>query len=340
MTTSDPIASFAVGNGQLPLPTDQTTLTWQDHGIESCQLSWLQLTTTVAYNGQPVPNGVQGNVPVQVTGDAPVNVTVLADDTFTLTAAGGGVTYQKQLLVDLVPKFSAVTNPPAITGVSPASGDLSGGGQVTITGSGLLGTRQVLFGTVAAMTLSAELDTQVVASLPPAPQAGAVDVTVVTLSGTSPVTSLGRFAYTAAGLPVVDGVSPASGNPAGGDTVTISGSGFGSVPGDVSVSFGAAAATVTAATDSQLTVTTPLTPFSGVSGTGVVDVTVTTPAGPSPATAADWFTYTLPGFPMVTGVSLVTGGSRRRPVRRRPGDRLRHRASPARPASPSGRSLG
>lgn len=307
MTTPDPITSFAVGSSQLPLPNDQTTLTWQTTGIDSCELSWLQSTTTVTYNGQPVPNNVPGNVPVQVTGDAPVNVSVLVDDTFTLAAAGGGVTYQKQQAVHLVPKFSAVTNPPVITGVSPGSGDLAGGGQVTIAGSGLLGATAVQFGAVAATMISAELDTQVVVAVPPGTRAGAVDITVTTLTGTSSVTAVGRFAYTTPGLPVVTGVSPAAGTPAGGDTVTISGSGFGTVPGDVSVSFDAAAATVTAVTDSQLTVTTPLTLISGISGTGVVDVTVTTPAGGSAATAADWFTYTLPGFPMVTGVAPVSG---------------------------------
>jgi hypothetical protein len=307
MTTPDPIASFTVGASQLPLPNDQTTLTWQTTGIDSCELSWLQTTTTVTYDGQPVPNNTPGNVPVQVTGDAPVNVTVLVDDTFTLAATGGGVTYQKQQAVHLVPKFSAVTNPPVITGVSPASGDLAGGGQVTIVGSGFLGTTAVHFGTVAATVVSAELDTQVIVTVPAGTQAGAVDITVTTLTGTSAVTPMDRFAYTAPGLPVVTDVSPATGNPAGGDTVTISGSGFGAVLSEVTVSFGGAAATVTAATDSQLTVTTPLTPITGVSGTGLVDVTVTTAAGPSAATAADWFTYTLPGFPLVMAVTPVSG---------------------------------
>jgi hypothetical protein len=312
-TPPTPIVSFTVGNSRLPMPGSQTTLTWQTVGAASCSLSWLDRTTTVTYGSQggnpaQVTSGVQGNVPTQVTGDAPVNVTVLADDTFTLTAISDGISYSRQLLVQLVPTFTAVTNPPVVTGVSPTTGDLAGGEQVTITGSGLLGTTTVLFGGAAGSVVSVDADTQITVIAPPGTQAGTVDITVATLTGISSVTPMDRFGYTAQGLPVVSGVSPATGNVATAPaSVTISGSGFGTDPTKVTVNFGPAPATVTAVTDSQITVTAPATPFSGVSGTGVVDVTLTTPAGTSAATAADWFTYWLPGFPMVTAVSPVSG---------------------------------
>ncbi|MGD0605769.1 MAG: LamG-like jellyroll fold domain-containing protein [Streptosporangiaceae bacterium] len=84
--------------------------------------------------------------------------------------------------------------------------------------------------------------------------------------------------------PVVTGVSPASGTVAGGDTVTVTGSGFTNATG---VSFGTVAAThLAVAGDTELTVSSP-----AAAASGAVDVTVTTPAGISATSAADQFTY-------------------------------------------------
>ena len=87
---------------------------------------------------------------------------------------------------------------------------------------------------------------------------------------------------TSTSAPVVTGISPSSGNAAGGDSVTVTGSGF---TGATDVGFGSAnAATMTVDSDTQITVTSP-------AGTGTVDVTVTTPAGTSATSSADQFTY-------------------------------------------------
>ena len=84
--------------------------------------------------------------------------------------------------------------------------------------------------------------------------------------------------------PVVTGVSPASGLVAGGETVTVTGSGFTNA---TAVSFGAVTTTsFTVASDTQLTVPSPAATTSGT-----VDVTVTTPAGTSAISAAGQFTY-------------------------------------------------
>ena len=84
--------------------------------------------------------------------------------------------------------------------------------------------------------------------------------------------------------PVVTGVSPASGLMAGGETVTVTGSGFTNA---TKVSFGTVTTTnLTVASDTQLTVPSPAATTSGT-----VDVTVTTPAGTSAISAADQFTY-------------------------------------------------
>jgi hypothetical protein len=94
----------------------------------------------------------------------------------------------------------------------------------------------------------------------------------------------GQPADGAAATPTVTGVSPTSGSVAGGDTVTVTGSGF---TGATGVSFGAGAASnLVVPSDNQITVTSP--PAAGM---GPVDVTVTTPAGTSATTPADQYAY-------------------------------------------------
>ena len=83
-------------------------------------------------------------------------------------------------------------------------------------------------------------------------------------------------------VPTVTGLSPVNGLAAGGETVTITGTGFTSV---TAVSFGSAPATNMAIqSDTQMTVTCP-------AGTDTVDVTVTTQAGTSAISPADQFGY-------------------------------------------------
>ncbi|HEY5251008.1 MAG TPA: IPT/TIG domain-containing protein [Acidimicrobiales bacterium] len=93
-------------------------------------------------------------------------------------------------------------------------------------------------------------------------------------------------AYDTDGSPaVVSEVSPSAGSTAGGDTVTITGSGF---TGATAVDFGGTPATIDAATgDTVLTVTDP----AGSAGTA--DVTVTAPGGVSSVSSADQYTYTV-----------------------------------------------
>ena len=81
-------------------------------------------------------------------------------------------------------------------------------------------------------------------------------------------------------------VDPNKGPVAGGDNVTVSGSGFSNA---IAVRFGTATASnLTVTSDTQLTVTSP-------PGTAEeVHVTVTTPAGTSAITPADQYTYTKP----------------------------------------------
>ena len=85
--------------------------------------------------------------------------------------------------------------------------------------------------------------------------------------------------------PVVTGVSPATGQCNGGNTVTITGTGL---DGATSVSFGSTAATkFTVDSSTQITVTSPPGPGYSI----YADITVTTPGGTSAITRFDKFEY-------------------------------------------------
>ncbi len=99
--------------------------------------------------------------------------------------------------------------------------------------------------------------------------------------------------------PAVAGINPTSGSASGGDSVTITGTGF---TGATAVNFGGTAATsMSVDSDTQITATSP-------AGTGMVDVTVVTPGGTSATSAADQFTYNAAG-PTVTGINPTSGSA-------------------------------
>jgi hypothetical protein len=101
--------------------------------------------------------------------------------------------------------------------------------------------------------------------------------------------------------PLVTGVAPPSGAPAGGQQVTITGTGLYGTNTTVAVSFGSASATAVAVnSDGSITATAP-------PGTGTVPVTVVTPAGSSPATPPASYTYAATGMPAVTGIDSPGG---------------------------------
>ncbi|MEU8826471.1 IPT/TIG domain-containing protein, partial [Streptomyces sp. NPDC048636] len=96
--------------------------------------------------------------------------------------------------------------------------------------------------------------------------------------------------------PVVTSVSPSQGTPAGGTSVTITGTGF---PGATVVRFGSQLATnVVVVSNTQITAKTP-------PGTGSVKVTVTGPSGTS--TQNVFYTYTTVAAPVLTSLSPTSG---------------------------------
>ncbi len=168
---------------------------------------------------------------------------------------------------------------PVVTGVSPASGPLAGGGTVTLSGSGFpaTGVPRVLFGSVVASVQSTSADS-IVVTVPPAhvpartkafAGAATVDVSVTDPAGSAgsgEVSSLpspaARYEYLAVApgggsLPTVTGLAPQGGVPAGGTRVIVYGDGFRAAGGVTSVTFGGVPASFSVVSDGEIVVTTP-----------------------------------------------------------------------------------
>ena len=115
---------------------------------------------------------------------------------------------------------------PAVSGVSPAGGSTAGGTTVTITGTGLAGATGVRFGATAGV-ITADSGTQITVTSPPGK--GTVTLTVTTPAGTSPVTAVGRYAYTTRPklTQSISFTAPASGTAGGSAALSATGGGRG-----------------------------------------------------------------------------------------------------------------
>ncbi len=185
---------------------------------------------------------------------------------------------------------------PAITAISPSSGPPAGGTSVTITGTGFTGATRVAFGGVAASTFSVLSDTQITA-VSPAQPAGSHYIVVTGPGGTSPTVAAAVFTYKPP-APAITSISPSSGPPAGGTTVTITGTGF---TGATHVAFGAVAAT-----SFNVVSATQITAVSPAQAAGSHYIVVTGSGGTSPTVAAAIYAYKPPA-PAITGISPSSG---------------------------------
>ena len=261
--------------GNLPLQ-------WQAN-TDAASVNWLSLATSSA-TIQPgaVPQAIQVNVDTSGLAAGSYSGTI------NITSNGGNAQVKVTLVVKGPPPM------PTVTGINPASGPVSGGTTVTITGTSFTGAAGVSFGTTAASNVSVKSDTQITATSPAG--SGTVDITVTTPAGTTATSSADQFTYITP-LPVITKISPTSGTSNGGTTVTITGTGF---TGATSAAFGSATTgNITIVSDAQITVTSP-------AGSGMVDVTITTPVGTSATSSADQFTYKTP-LPTVTGLKPNSG---------------------------------
>jgi len=239
-------------------------------------------TTAVTF-GATAATGFTVNSATQITATAPAGTGTV--DVRVTTTGGTSAT-------SAADQFTYVAAP-AVSSISPTSGPVTGGTTVIITGTGFSGTTAVTFGATAATGFTVNSATQITATAP-ARSAGTVDVRVTTAGGTSATSAADQFTFVAA--PAVTSISPTAGPATGGTTVTITGTGF---SGTTAVTFGATAATgFTVNSATQITATAP-------SGTGTVDVRVTTPGGTSATSGADQYTYVA--APAVTSISPTAG---------------------------------
>ncbi|WP_168928700.1 IPT/TIG domain-containing protein [Sinomonas albida] len=191
--------------------------------------------------------------------------------------------------------------------LAPSAGPVAGGQAVTITGDQYLngvGVSKVVFGGKVYTPTYGSLDgshfvlgdgTLTLVTAPHA--AGSVDVVVSTFDGRS-----AAAAYTYVAAPANLALAPDAGSVAGGQPVTVSGTGLGSA---TSLDWGGTALAPGATADAShfavngngtLTVSTP------AHAAGPISVTVTNPGGTSAPAA-----YTYAGAPAITGINPGTG---------------------------------
>jgi IPT/TIG domain-containing protein len=172
---------------------------------------------------------------------------------------------------------------PTVTGLSPSSGSVAGGTEVTISGAALSGAIEVDFGE-SPCGFTVNDDSSITAVSPAAEAPDTVDVVVVTIGGSSARSARDRFTYVPIPAPLVSGISPNGGPADGGTAVTISGA---NLTGAFEVDFGSTPAEFTVNDDTSISAVAP-----AAAAPGAVDVTVLTAGGTSASSADDQFTYT------------------------------------------------
>ncbi len=233
---------------------------------------------TVLFGGTPAASFTV-NSGTQITAVAPAGTGTVLVTIMTTGGTSNGILYT------YVPA-------PVITTIVPNAGPVTGGNTITITGTGYTGATSVNFGAIPATSFTVVSDTEITASAPAG--TGTVLVTVTTIGGTS-----NGVAYTYVPASVITAIVPSAGPVTGGNTVTITGTGF---TWAASVNFGATPATsFTVVSDTQITAVAP-------AGTGIVSVTVMTAGGTS-----NGISYTYVPAPVISTIvpnaGSVTGGS-------------------------------
>jgi hypothetical protein len=191
-----------------------------------------------------------------------------------------------------------VETTPAVTGVSPSSGPVSGGTPITLTGSGFAAGDTVLIGqgdgaasgALAAKHVDVVDDSTITATTRGHATAGLFYVFVVSPTGavSAPADSA-AFSYV---RPAVTKVKPSSGPVTGGTTITVVGSGF--VTGDhVEIAQGKQSSGPLRAKHVQVVSATRITAVTrGGARAGTHHLFVVPPSGStSSPTRADLFTY-------------------------------------------------
>ena len=188
---------------------------------------------------------------------------------------------------------------PTLTSVSPTTVANTGGSIVTLIGTsfGTSGTPTVTMDGIKSPWVQRVSATKILAMVPAnTSKTGDVDLNIISSSGGGALDAPGTITLAAATAnPVITSVSPDSAGLAGGDTITIKGTGF--VSGNTGVYIGDYVASVISSTATELQVELPSGDMAGT-----LNVVVGTPTGLATKTAA--FSYL--STPGVTGISPST----------------------------------
>ncbi|MBV9872665.1 MAG: IPT/TIG domain-containing protein [Frankiaceae bacterium] len=256
-----------------------------------------------------------GTVPVTGSGNGPyiatLNTAALPAGTNHVTAAYLGDA-TNAASTDSAPVTVNVTAPPAptVTGVSPSAGPVTGGQAITVTGSGFSNGATVKIGqggspAIPATNVNVDSATQITATTGGGAVAGRFHLYVtVPGAGTSLSTADNWYRYQNV-QPTVTGVSPNSGPTTGGQSITVTGTGF--VSG-TTVKSGQGGNPAIPATNVVVVTPTQITATTGGGATaGKFHLVVTVPgAAPSAANPSDFYRYSNPQ-PTVTAVSPNSG---------------------------------
>lgn len=185
---------------------------------------------------------------------------------------------------------------PTVTAISPSAGALAGVTAVTITGTGFSSSLNGITIGGTACTSVVRVSATSATAVTPAKSAGSYDV-VVTNSDTQTGTLSSGYTYQAA--PTVTNCNPSVGILAGGDNVTLTGTGFtSSVSG---VTFGGVSATsVVRVSATSITCTTP------AKAAGTYNIVVTN-SDTQTGTLSNGFTYQATAAPVVSSLSPSSG---------------------------------
>lgn len=119
-------------------------------------------------------------------GSATVDVTVRAPGGTSAVSSADRFTYANP---------TVLASAPTIQSVSPASGPVSGGTKVTLTGTNLGGVVGAQIGTTAAVALTVVSPTEITLTAPPGLVAGPADITLSSTAGPSAISSADVFVY-------------------------------------------------------------------------------------------------------------------------------------------------
>ena len=242
---------------------------------------------------------------------APVNTTITVE-----SPAGDSTPFGYYAITSA----TSITTP-VVTGLRPGngpatggngSGPASGGETVQIEGSGFTGATSVDFGTVPA-TFTVDSDA-IITATSPAHTPGEVAVIVTNVDGTSATAPQDQYLYTTANsysIPTITAITPTSGVAEGGNTITLTGSGFTGVTAawfttlDGGESGNYYAPSFSVLSDSEMTVAVPYI-FEGAPVN--TTITVESPAGDS--TPFGYYAITSATSittPVVTSLSPTSG---------------------------------